>query len=260
MVSEIEPQRAVTLATFANAYHTFCPGPRCKYSCPECDAHVYHSRHFLEWVGAQNAIAADAAATADLHLAARFERVEHDLTIRLVEGTASAADKLFVPALVARDQILGPMTTWCPWWWRSASYIPELRTHVTQLQPATRAPRVSRSAEAQHDMRNTETYEALQQANAFITAEEEYLPLPQMDGTDVTSADPQCDALPSITTLRWHTRLLWLPGTLPWLGVQRITARCAHVNPLRPFCDSTKFPQKPAATRIAVTGAAACAA
>ena len=36
-------------------------------------------------------------------------------------------------------------------------------------------------------------------------------------------------------------------------------ARCAHFNPLRPFCDSTKFPQKPAATRIAVTGAAACA-
>jgi len=36
-------------------------------------------------------------------------------------------------------------------------------------------------------------------------------------------------------------------------------ARGAHVNPLRPFCDSTKFLQKPAATRIAVTGAAACA-
>jgi len=65
-------------------------------------------------------------------------------------------------------------------------------------------------------MRNTEIHEALQQANAFIAAEEEYLPLPQMDGTDVTSADPQSDALPSITTLRRHTRLLWLPGTLPW--------------------------------------------
>jgi len=36
-------------------------------------------------------------------------------------------------------------------------------------------------------------------------------------------------------------------------------ARCAHVNPLRPFCDSNKFPQNPAVTRIAVTGAAACA-
>jgi len=101
-------------------------------------------------------------------------------------------------------------------------------------------------------MRNTETHEALHQANAFITAEEEYLPLPQMDGTDVTSADPQCDVLPSITTLRRHTRLLWLPGTLPWQGVQRIMARCAHFNPLRPFCDSTKFPQKSAVTRIAV--------
>jgi len=109
-------------------------------------------------------------------------------------------------------------------------------------------------------MRNTKTHEALQQANAFIAAEEEYLQLPQMDGTDVTSADPQCDALPSITTLRRHTRLLWLPGTLPgWQGVQRIMARCAHVNPLRPSCDSTKLPQKPAAARIAVTGAAACA-
>jgi len=107
---------------------------------------------FLEWVGAQNAIAADAAATADLRLAARFERVEHDLTIRLVEGTASAADKLLVPALVARDQILGPVTAWCPWWWRSASYIPELRTHVPQPQPARWAPRASRSAAAQHDM------------------------------------------------------------------------------------------------------------
>jgi len=44
-------------------------------------------------------------------------------------------------------------------------------------------------------MQNTETHDALQQANAFIVAEEEYLPLPQMDGTDETSADPQSDAL-----------------------------------------------------------------
>jgi len=175
-----------------------------------------------------------------------------DLTIRLVEGTASAADKLLVPALVAQDQILGPITAWCPWWWRSPSYIPELKTHVPQQQPATRAPGASRPAAAQHDMRNTETHEALQQANAFIAAEEEYLPLPQIDGTDVTSADPQCDALPSITTLCRHRRLLWLPGTLPWQGVQRIMARCAYVNPLRPFCDSTKFLQNPAETRIAV--------
>jgi len=108
-------------------------------------------------------------------------------------------------------------------------------------------------------MRNTETHEALQQANAFIAAEEEYLPIPQMDGTDVTSADPPCDAISSITMLRRHACLLWLPGRLPWQGVQRIMARCAHVNPLRPFCDSTEFPQKPAATRIAATGAAACA-
>jgi len=150
MVSEIEPQRAFTPATFANAYHTFCPGPRYNLSCPACDAYLYLSRHdtyrvpsrsitFLEWVGAHNSIAADAAATADLRLAVRFERVEHDLTIRLVEGTASAVDKLLVPALVARDQILGPITAWCPWWWRSPSYIPELRTHVPQQQPATRA-------------------------------------------------------------------------------------------------------------------------
>ena len=62
---------------------------------------------FLEWVGPQNAIAADAVVTTDLHLAARFERVEHDLTFRLVEGTASATNKLLVPALVARDKILG---------------------------------------------------------------------------------------------------------------------------------------------------------
>jgi len=98
---------------------------------------------FLEWVGAQNAIAADAAATADLRLAARFERVEHDLMIRLVEGTASAADKLLVPALVARDQILGPITAWCPWWWRSASYIPELRTHLNGNQHGGRPGQVA---------------------------------------------------------------------------------------------------------------------
>jgi len=179
--------------------------------------------------------------------------------IRLVEGTSSATDKLLVPALVARDTILGPVTAWCPWWWRSASSIPELRTHVPQPQPARWAPRASRSAATQHDMRNIETHDTLQQANAFIAAEEEYLPLPQMDGTDETSADPQSDALSSITTLRRQMCLLWLPGTLPWQGVQRLMARCAHVNPLRPFCDSTKFPQNPAATRIAVTGAAACA-
>jgi len=118
MVSEIEPQRDVTPATFANAYHTFCPGPRYNFSCPACDAYLYHSRnvqgalqinHFLGMGGCRNAIAADAAATADL-------RVEHDLTIRLVEGTASAADKLLVPALAGRDQILGPITAWCPRW------------------------------------------------------------------------------------------------------------------------------------------------
>jgi len=100
---------------------------------------------FLEWVGTQNKTAAHASATADLRMDARFERVEHDLTIRLVEGTSSAADKLLVPALVARDTILGPVTTWCPWWWRSASYIPELRTHIPQPQPARWAPRTSRS-------------------------------------------------------------------------------------------------------------------
>jgi len=150
---------------------------------------------FLEWVGTQNEIAADVAATADLRLAAEFERVEHDLTIRLVEGTSSAADKLLVPALVARDTILGPVTAWCPWWRRSASYIPELRTHIPQPQPARWAPRTSRSTVTQHEMQNTETHDALQQANAFIVAEEEYLPLPQMDGTDETSADPQSDAL-----------------------------------------------------------------
>jgi len=131
-----------------------------------------------------------------------------DLTIRLVEGTASAADTLLVPALMARDQMLGPITAWCPWWWWSPSYIPELKTHVPKQQPATRAPGASRPAAAQHDMCNTETHEALQQANAFIDAEEEYLPLLQMDCTDVTSADPQCDTLPSIIMLRQHTRLL----------------------------------------------------
>ena len=62
-------------------------------------------------------------------------------------------------------------------------------------------------------MRNTKTH--IQQPYTFIAAEEEHLPLPQMDGTDVMSADPQCDALPFITTLRRNTRLLWLPGTLP---------------------------------------------
>jgi len=170
---------------------------------------------FLEWVGAQNAIAADAAATTDLRLAARFERVEHDLTFRLVEGTASATNKLLVPALVARDKILGLVTAWCPWWWRSASYIPEFRTHVPQLQPARWAPRAIRSDAAQHDMCNTETHESLQQANAFIAAEEKYVPLPQMDGTDVTSADPQSDALQKPTLGGYdpaHSQ--WLSSTL----------------------------------------------
>ena len=45
----------------------------------------------------------------------QFQGAEvQDLTIRLVEGTASAADKLLVPALVVRDQILGPIAVWCP--------------------------------------------------------------------------------------------------------------------------------------------------
>jgi len=138
MVLELDPQHAITPATFANTYLTFCSCPSYNHSYHTCGTHLYHSQHvqsarsitFLEWVGTQNEIAADVAATTDLRLAARFERVEHDLTIRLVEGTSSAADKLLVPALVSRDTILGPVTVWCPWWWRSASYIPELRTHI----------------------------------------------------------------------------------------------------------------------------------
>ena len=47
-------------------------------------------------------------------------------------------------------------------------------------------------------MQNTETLEAIQQANAFIAAEEEYLPLPQMDGTDVMSADPNLTHSPPL--------------------------------------------------------------
>jgi len=53
--------------------------------------------------------------------------------------------------------------------------------------------------------------------------------------------------------------LPWLHGTLPWRGVKALTSRCAHVNPLRNFCDSAVFPQKPAAMRIAVMNAV-CAA
>jgi len=103
-------------------------------------------------------------------------------------------------------------------------------------------------------MRNTETHDVLKQANAFIAAEEEYLPLPQMDGTDETSAgrtllhhnSASANAPPLVT---WH---LTLAGRSKNNG-------CAHISPLRPFCNSTKFPQKLAATRIAITGTAACA-
>jgi len=94
-------------------------------------------------------------------------------------------------------------------------------------------------------MRNTETHDALQQANAFITAEEEYLPLPQMDGTDETSHDPQSDALSSITTLRRQTRLLWLPDTLPWQGAQRIM-NAVHILTLWPhFAIQPNFRKNP---------------
>jgi len=53
--------------------------------------------------------------------------------------------------------------------------------------------------------------------------------------------------------------LPWLHGTLQWHGAKAVTARYAHVNPLRNLCDSAVFPQKPAATRIAVMNAV-CAA
>ena len=148
-------------------------------------------------MGTQNAIAADAPATVDLCLAVRFERVEHDLMNRLVEGTASTADRLLVPALVSRDQILGPVSAWCPWWWRSARYVPGHRTHVTPQQHARRAPEAACFAAAQHKACSTEAHRALQEANAFIAVDEKYLPIPQMDSTDATSAAPECDTLPS---------------------------------------------------------------
>ena len=44
MVSELEPQHAITPATFANACHTFCSCPSYNHSYHTCGSHLYHSK------------------------------------------------------------------------------------------------------------------------------------------------------------------------------------------------------------------------
>jgi len=94
----------------------------------------------------------------------------------------------------------------------------------------------------------------LTEAEEFIIAQAEYVAMPQLDGTDDSSPDDCHSNIPlhSPTPIHYHASLPWLYGTLPWRGVKAVTSRCAHVNPLRNFCDSAVFPQKPAATHIAV--------
>jgi len=167
-------------------------------------------------------------------------------------------------ALASRDQMLenDGTSTWCPWWWSSTLYRIGSQAEGIETTVVLHPLPTSRNAtEDDETAGQTVNQAALREANEFIVAQEEYVALPQLDGTDERSPDDHHGNFPTPAAplLHYHASLLWLRGTLPWRGVKAVTARCAHVNPLRNFCDSAVFPQKPAATRIAVMNAV-CAA
>jgi len=222
------------------------------------------SRTIGNWMSEQHEVALQYAASNDIRLAVRLEHAERDVMTRVVQGTASSTDNSLLVALASRDQMLGNDGTsaWCPWWWSSSWY--RLGNRVEEITPTAvlHALPTSCYTTADHDSAGQEVnQELLSEAEEFIAAQAEYVALPQLDGTDDRSPDDCHSDIPSHLPppLHYHAGLPWLHGTLPWRSVKAVTACCAHVNPLRNFCDSAVFPQKPAATRIAVMNAV-CAA
>ena len=153
-------------------------------------------------------------------------------------------------------------SAWCPWWWSYPGY--RLGNRVEEIAPTAVLHQLPTSCHtaADHDSAEQKVNQEPQsEADEFIAAQEEFVALPQLDGTDDRSPEDCHSNLPShpAPPLHYHAGLPWLHGTLPWRSVKAVTARCAHVNPLRNFCDLAVFPQKLAATRIAVMDAV-CAA
>jgi len=160
-------------------------------------------------------------------------------------------------ALTSRDQLLGNDGTsaWCPWWWSSSWH--GLSNQVEEVTPTAVLHPLPTSCHSTSDhdpARQEVNQKRLNEAEEFIAAQAEYVALPQKDSTDDSSPDDCQSNIPSHppTLIHYHASLQWLHSTLPWRGVKAVTSRCAHVNPLRNLCDSAVFPQKPAATRIAV--------
>jgi len=215
------------------------------------------------WMSEQHEVAMQYAASNDIRLAVRLEHAERAVMTRVVEGTASSTDNTLLVALASRDQTLGNDCTsvWCPWWWSSSWY--GLGNRAEEITPTAVLHPLAKSCHttSDHDPTTQEDQELLSEAEEFIAAQAEYVALPQLDGTDDRSPDDCHSNIPSHPPppLHYHASLPWLHGTLPWHGVKAVTARYAHVNPLRNLCDSAVFPQKPAATRIAVMNAV-CAA
>jgi len=204
------------------------------------------SRTVGNWMSEQHEVALQYAASNDIQLAVRLEHVKREVMTRVVEGTASSTDNSLLAALTSRDQQLGidSTSTWCPWSWSSSWY--GLGNRVEEVAPTAvlhPLPTSCHSTSDHGDARQEANQHLLTEAEEFITAQAEYVALPQLDGTDDSLPEDCHSNLPSNqpTPIHYFARLPWLHGTLPWRSVKAVTSRCAHVNPLRNFCDLAVF-------------------
>jgi len=147
----------------------------------------------------------------------RLEHVEREVMTRVVEGTASSTDNSLLAALTSRDQLLGNDGTsaWCPWWWSSSWY--GLGNRVEGVAPTAvlhPLPTSCHSTSDHGDARQEANQQLPAEAEEFITAQAEFVALPQLDGTDdsslmtvisslmtVTATSPQILQLEYITSL-----------------------------------------------------------
>jgi len=112
----------------------------------------------------------------------RLEDAEREVMTRVVEGTASSTDNLLLVALTSRDQLLGSDGTsaWCPWWWSSSWH--GLSNQVEEVTPTAVLHLLPTSCHSTSDhdpARQEVNQKRLNEAEEFITAQAEYVALPQ---------------------------------------------------------------------------------
>jgi len=118
-------------------------------------------------------------------------------------------------ALASRDQMLenDGTSTWCPWWWSSTLYRIGSQAEGIETTVVLHPLPTSRNAtEDDETAGQTVNQAALREANEFIDAQEEYVALPQLDGTDERSPDDHHSNFPTppAPLLHYHASLPWL--------------------------------------------------